>query len=111
MTTFTWTPDYNPTADRKPRFKSAKFGDGYEQRSPDGLNPIAQMWGLTFSNRETSEAEAIDDFLIARGGHEYFDWTPPGGSAGRYICRQWSRVLVYYNIESITATFEQVFDQ
>lgn len=110
MATFTWTPSYNPTASRTPRIKSVQFGDGYEQRFSDGLNPLKQVWNVAFNGRYTAEADEIDAFLIARAGVENFDWTPPGGTAGKYVCKQWDRTIVYGNIENISAVFEQVFD-
>lgn len=110
MATFTWTSSYNPTATRKPRVKVAKFGDGYEQRLADGINTIAEVWQLTFAARTNAEAGQIDDFLKARAAVENFDWTPPNGLAGKYICREWSRTPTHGNAETITATFEQVFE-
>ncbi len=111
MTTFTWNPDYQASADKQPRIKAVAFGDGYEQRYNDGLNPIRQVWTLSFVNRDLAEAAAIDAFLIARNGVEAFDWTPPRAvAAGKYVCKQWQRIPTAGPYDTITAVFTQVFE-
>lgn len=110
MATFTYTPDFGANKKLTPRIKSISFGDGYEQRYNDGLNTNPQIWMLSFSNRTDTEAEAIDDFLAARGGVESFDWTPYNESAGKYVCKEWSKSLDSYNRNTIQATFVQVFE-
>ena len=34
---FLWTPSYNVSTKHNPRVNVVKFGNGYEQRNPDGL--------------------------------------------------------------------------
>ncbi|MFX0395145.1 phage tail protein, partial [Morganella morganii] len=46
---FTWCPRVNPTEDITYKTRRAKFGDGYEQVSGDGLNPRSQKWSLEFT--------------------------------------------------------------
>ena len=110
MTTFTWVPDFSPDRQTKPRVRVIKFGDGYEQRSLDGINTLNRTWSLTFSARTDSEANSIEAFLEARNGIEAFDWTPPAGSAAKWICREWSRRMDRYNLNTVTASFERVFE-
>ncbi len=112
MAVFSWIPDTEPTGDRAPRINSHGYGDGYEQRYQDGLNGLAQVWDVSFSRRTLSEAEAIDAFLAARGAVENFDWTPPltTSTLGRYICKSWQIVRHKGSYGSVSARFEQVFD-
>ena len=111
MSEFTWEADQNATADRQPRVKSLRFGDGYEQRQADGINTQPEIWSLTFSNRDVEDIDDIDEFLTDAAGVDYFEWTPPGSSTeGNYICRRWQRQYVNAALASITATFEEVFD-
>lgn len=49
------------------------------------------------------------DPLAARGGSESFDWTPPSGAAGKFVCKSWRRVADNGYWNTITATFEEVF--
>lgn len=110
MVTFTYAPDYGATARRQPRVKTVKFGDGYEFRQAESINNLPEIWDLTFSNMSETDGNAIDDFLIARNGQSNFDWTPPGGSEGKYICRDWGKTYAKGNRITINATFEQVFE-
>jgi len=108
MSTFTWSPAPGATETQTPRVRTASYGDGYQQRVGDGIHPIARSWALQFV-RPTADIDAIAAFLIALAGTESFDWTPPSGSAGKWICKSWSRNAIYSTVHSINATFEEVF--
>lgn len=77
---FGWLPSFGAQASREPRIRSARFGDGYEQRAAVGLNADLAMWTINFENRSDAEASSIAAFLAARGGHEAFEWIAPGES-------------------------------
>lgn len=108
MSTFTWSPAPGASSTKQPKTRTAPFGDGYQQRVPNGINNIARVWQLTFT-RVTADIDAIDAFLTARNGVESFDWTPPKGAAGKWICRSWNENVIATVVQSISATFEEVF--
>ena len=110
MATFTWIPDYEATENSRPRINKVQFGDGYEQRLRFGLNTDPKEWDLVFMGRTNAERDEIRGFLSARGGVESFDWTPPGGTAGKFVCEEWRTTLNVHNYNTITATFRQVFE-
>lgn len=110
MTEFTWTPDFGSNADVKTAVTQVKFGDGYEQRIPQGMNAVSEAWALQFNQREESEATAILTFLKARAGVESFAWTTLDGDDIVVVCRSWSKTKMKGGRQSITATFEQVFE-
>lgn len=111
MTTFSYIADAQPDAPRAPATNNAKFGDGYEQRSEAGINSLPEIWEVSFTNRDLSEANAIDTFFKDRKGVTYFQWTTPTGVSGNFICRSWNYKRVNAILASITAArFEQVFD-
>lgn len=111
MPTFTYTPDYSAQVSYKPRVRTARFGDGYEQRQGDGINTQPQTWSLTFANRTNTDASGIQSFLSARAGVESFDWTPPDSVTSiKVICREWQKTMNRFNLNTITALFEQVFE-
>jgi phage-related protein len=93
MATFTWTPSKGAKQKSNPKKKKIAFGDGYEQRISWGLNRDLKTWELTFDNRNNTERDQIVAFLEARGGTEAFDWTPPIGDSGKYVCEEWSAAL------------------
>jgi phage-related protein len=110
MSTFAYVPSFEATEASKPRARKFQAGDGYEQRIRFGLNTNPKEWSLVFSNRDDTERDTILAFLDARGGVESFDWTPPRGSAGKYVCEDWQTTLSNCNNNQIRATFRQVFE-
>lgn len=109
MATFTYTPDNAGQLSVKPRVLEAKFGDGYSQRTGDGINIRPREWRLTFNTRTDAEMAPIVAFLEARNGIESFDWTPPTGAAGKFLCSEWQQTPVRAGINDLTATFREVF--
>tara|TARA_R100000005_G_C4909853_1_gene148043 strand:- start:24 stop:359 length:336 start_codon:yes stop_codon:yes gene_type:complete len=103
------TPTYGIQKTSQPNVRIAQFGSGYSQRTTFGLNQNPKVYTLTFEVSE-ADADTIEDFLDARGSAENFNFTPPGESSGKYICRQWSKSIPYLNRATIQATFEQVFE-
>lgn len=110
MATFTYTPSFDATEASKPRARKFQAGDGYEQRIRFGLNTDPKEWNLVFSNRTDTERDNIAAFLDARAGVESFDWTPPFGTAGKYVCEDWQITLSSCNNNQIRATFREVFE-
>ena len=66
-TIFPWSPDYGASNSVTPNVLTAKYGDGYSQDQPLGINYLAQVWSLTF-NRSHKEADQIYNFLMNQGG-------------------------------------------
>ena len=110
MSTFTYTADFSASESSQPRAHKFASGDGYEQRIRFGLNTDAKEWNLQFKNRTNTERDSILAFFETQAGVTSFDWTPPRGSAGKYVCEQWSIEMVAYNYTNITAKFRQVFE-
>lgn len=108
MATFTWVADFGAVRKSEPKVRAIKFGDGYEQRLRFGLNTNLKIWTVQFRARSDQEAAAIESFLDAREAVEAFDWSPPSGSPAKWICRSWTRQLDAYNLNTISAEFEQV---
>jgi phage-related protein len=110
MATFTYVPSFGINEQSQPTTRTVQYGDGYSQRLRYGLNTDPKKWQLRFENRDNTETTNITDFLEARAGAESFDWTPPRGSAGKYICSEWSVDMTHYNINTVVATFVEVFE-
>lgn len=110
MSVFTWIPEYGPSLEITPKVIRATFGDGYEQRTADGINNKARSWTLTFKKIPT-EITDIENFLIARGSVESFTWVPPRGSTGVWVCDKWQRGVPDAGYDTISATFREVFGE
>ena len=115
MPTLTF-PNYRPsfqgtTKNSKPRVIKNDFGDGYSQRTVDGLNPNLQMWDLAWEGYHVDETDTMEDFLDEHGGYISFWWTPERSSTPRkFICPEWSRTFIAEHNDTLSAKFEEVSD-
>ena len=110
MATFSYTPSFPASEKSAPIARTTVFGEGYRQSIQFGLNRDPKNWSLQFLNADDTERNNIITFLEARAGTESFDWTPPRGSAGKFICRSWNLSMAVSGRTNINATFEQVFE-
>ena len=72
------SPDRGQKIDAQPRVLKASYGDGYEQRVPEGINNIPESWNLIWKNRTLAESNKIISFLETTKGSTSFDWYPEG---------------------------------
>ena len=85
-------PSWTTARTTRARVLRAGFGDGYSQRAGDGLNSVVSSWSVVWNVLTSEEADYIDGFLAARGGHEAFSWTAPGEDQARlWTCESWTR--------------------
>ena len=115
MPTLTF-PDYRPSfqgtsKSTKPKVIKNDFGDGYSQRTADGLNFKPQDWGVSFEGFKVAEINTIESFLDDHGGYIAFWWTPERGSTSKkFICPEWTRTFIAEHNDNLTAKFEEVSD-
>lgn len=114
---FPYAPAYSAQMTEPPRIRTAQFGDGYSQRTADGINTILQKWSLRFSARAKAELVEILGFLRAHAGVTPFefvvpdsDWTVTGENfgTGDGVRLQWQlhRQTVHVTgIESMSGAF------
>lgn len=110
MATFTYSPDWGCKPTMTPRVNKCQFGDGYDQRSGDGINTRLPTWPLTFSVRSQTEALAIESWLETNNADTTsFDWTAPNGVAAKWVADEWTPATADdWGSWSITAKFRQV---
>ena len=60
-------PDKGQSRDNEPKVFIAEFGDGYEQRTPQGINNISQSIAVGFSSRPKDEIDDIVAYLQTLG--------------------------------------------
>lgn len=109
MSTFTWKPSTGASVSNEPRIKEAKFGDGYIQRMPDGINNDPKSWNLTFSKLDKYDADQLYAFLRAAKGSIPFTWVDLDGETLQYVCPTYSRDYADEDVFNITARFNQTF--
>ncbi len=107
MKQFNWIPQESLQVKVKPKVKVISFGDGYEQRAPDGIHNQLRSYSLQFAGTE-EEIRVIDQFLTEHGAVKAFRWTPQDTrKTSTFKCEEWSlEVRGYWN--TLSATFQEV---
>lgn len=110
----TFAPSVNPAFDiednRQPRLKKTEFGDGYTQRSRDGLNHDAKAVDLTWKNISVAEGEPIFAFFEARGGDEAFFYDVPFIGLVKWTAEAYKRNFTDPDTMSIAVSLKECFD-
>jgi phage-related protein len=109
---FFWIPSYAPSIESEPKVDVIKFGDGYEQRTPQGLSTNLLKLDVSFDKRDEAETAAISHFLHARGATEAFAFMPPSpyASMKKFVCRSWGVTMTFQNNYVIKGAFEEVVE-
>lgn len=105
--TFNWHPDASWQVDTEPKVHVAQFGDGYSQRTRDGINSMMEVWDLKFTGG-VALLESINQFLRDRGGADAFLWVTPEEKTIYVTCAGWQRSREKGVLVSISAKFQQV---
>ena len=63
----TWCPSVPAALSSEWRMNVAQFGDGYEQRQLDGLNPLNRTYEVTYGGRHATELAGMNAYLISMG--------------------------------------------
>ena len=115
-------PDRRLARSAKPRVKSAKIGDGYEQRIVDGLNSLEEEFNVTFNNRSKAQADDINAFFNTNKGVTSFNFTFPDSNSStndstgspvttiKVVCSEWSQSYTDLRGSSISGTFKRVYE-
>jgi phage-related protein len=108
---FLWTPSYNLSVTHSPRINTVMFGNGYEQRSPDGIYSNLIRLDVSFDMRNQAEASAILHFLKTRKGTESFivKNLPPIYADSfynkRFVCPTFNSNFTFHNNYTMKGTF------
>ncbi|WP_283125259.1 phage tail protein [Providencia stuartii] len=107
MEVFIWPVKPGMKTDFSPRIKEAQFGDGYAQRSPDGINHQLRKINVMLSLKPQTADEALL-FLAKHGGYRSFIFQPIKSSKPiAVICKKWSSDKKALKTE-ISAEFEEI---
>lgn len=106
--TFTYIPVNSPQATVTFRVKKAQFGDGYEQRSGNGINNKEATWPLEFVGNKI-QMQAIMTFFDNQEGYKAFIWTPPVGGQSLWNVENYTMTPAGGNTYKVSAEFMQAF--
>ena len=108
------SPSYSPQLSVENNIITVALGDGYEQRLKNGINESRRTFSLSFLNRSDTVTTNILNFLAdplkGDNGAKAFDWTPPFGSTGKWVCQNPSVTMVAHNLNDIELVFREVFE-
>lgn len=79
------------------RVLSAQFGDGYSQRSADGINSNVDKWELEYIWLSKTDSQVVKNFLYAIGGYDYFTWIPKNESVSKKFVVEKDSITISYN--------------
>lgn len=110
------TPDKGLSRQVKHRTLKTSFGDGYEQRLPDGINTLQESFNTSFNNRDKSEIVEISDFLdTSSSTASSFSLTVPSlnglsEESILVVCEEFSVTYNYDNFYSLSAVLRRVYE-
>jgi phage-related protein len=84
-----WVPDTPVGREEKWRMNVAKFGDGYEQRTLDGINALEQKWICTWEMRTKAVTMAMEAYWVAQKGNAFQFREPATGVMYEVFCDEW----------------------
>ena len=108
------SPSYSPKLTVENNIITVAMGDGYEQRLQNGINASRRTFSLSFLNRSDTVTTNILNFLAdptkGNNGAKAFDWNPPFGSVGKWVCQNPSVTMVSHDLNDIELVFREVFE-
>lgn len=90
LQTLPFCPQPGFTVDSEPRRKVSQFGDGYQQRRAEGLNPLLRKYSLNFNLKHT-QAVILDRFFATHGGVTAFHFHDENGVLIKAVCPKWKK--------------------
>lgn len=109
--TTTVSPSTDSSKDTEVKILKAQFGDGYSQRSADGLNAKRRKYNFIWKGLTQTQSDDLEAFLVARAGAEAFYFTPPNESTPiLFTCEKWTQSTPAPGGLTLSAAFEEQFD-
>lgn len=89
-----------------------RFGNGYEQRVPFGINFQRDKWNVIWENKSATDKNTLVVFLQSIASGDYTLWQSPFDSVQKkfVIDGDWSIQDTGGNIYTLQCTLRQVYD-
>lgn len=109
MATLPYQPSYSSDYGYEPRVLKSQYGDGYLQRTQDGINNMPISGSLIW-NLKRADGLILLAFLQNLKGVTSFSWQPPEASAPlKFICGSFKPTYMG-RLMSIHASIQQVYE-
>jgi phage-related protein len=107
---FTTNISQGLTLDTSYKTRVIKYGNGVEQRIPDGINNEVRSGSLTYENMSAANKDTLIAAVKSLAGTDYFTWTP-FGEVTQLKFKVLSHSVTYSsgNLYNITLQLEQVY--
>jgi phage-related protein len=92
-----------------PRVNEAVFGDGYSQRSGDGLNVVPRTYTADWPMLWAEDADAMEAFFESHTSTPFL-WAPPDSPTRKWRAVNWKRTPNTAGVTSLSVNLKQVFD-
>jgi phage-related protein len=79
------------------RRRTLNFGDGYEQRSLDGINNLRESWDITFIGLDNTKKGNLLGILNTAAAVTPISWIAPG----EIVAKQWIFNNVSLSVQSL----------
>lgn len=91
---------------------TVRFGNGYEQRIPAGINYKRDKWSIVWETLTVAQKNTIVTFIDAVSDGSVITWTSPFDTVQKkfVLDGDWSMSTRSGTIYSITLNLRQVFD-
>jgi phage-related protein len=101
---------YESQSKSTPRIMIAKFGDGYEQRSPDWINNLPREISIKV-DQTRDIVQQLQQFLASTKGSQAFLYTPYDDTQGTFVADQgWQVTEKGYDYALLEVTIREVFE-
>ena len=90
------------------RTLTATFGDGYEQRVRNGINPKQESFSVSFNNRSTEEIEVLAAFFDNKTGDNFN--IVINGETVKVASEQYNISYGQTTINSLSIQFRRVYE-
>jgi len=84
------------------------FGDGYEQRAPNGINIQQDTYNVSFMNRPYDEVQTIEDYLNDNAYNSFPFYVDEDIIS--VVCNSFNITYVYEEVYSLSAEFKRVYE-
>ena len=104
--TFNWRVQVETSGTGEFSMFTSRFGDGYAQEIPNGLNNEAQNWTVVFKGYKAEVAPVLA-FLRAQKGQPFLWKAPNTDAPGYYTCKRYTQNDEGGSFWTLTMEFEQ----
>ena len=84
-----WCPAIPMTRAKDWWLRVAQFGDGYQQRTLDGINALNRTWTVSFEMKPAAVIADMEAYLEASKGDWFPFKDPATGETFKVVCDEW----------------------